>query len=70
MCLCIDRFEGDFAICEDENLKIVKINRKKIKSCAHEGDVLKFDNNFYIIDFDKTMERKTKNYKMQEKIFD
>lgn len=70
MYICIDRFEGDFAICEDENLKIVKIDRKKIKSRAKEGDVLKFNNNFYIVDFDKTEERKTKNYKIQEKIFD
>ena len=65
----IDRFEGDFAICEDENLKIVKIARKKIKSPANEGDILKFYNNFYIVDFDKTLEKKTKNYKIQEKIF-
>ena len=70
MYLCIDRFEGDFAICEDENLKIVKIDLKKIKSRAKEGDILKFYNDFYIVDFDKTLERKTKNYKIQEKIFD
>lgn len=70
MYLCIDRFEGDFAICEDENLKIVKIDRKKIKSQAKEGDILKFDNNFYIVDFDETAHRKTKNYKIQQKIFD
>ena len=70
MYLYIDRFEGDFAICEGENLKIVKIDRKKIKSQANEGDILKFNNNFYIVDFDKTKEIKAKNHELQKRIFD
>lgn len=39
--LIIDRFEGDFALCEDDNLNMVIINRLLIPSHAREGAVIK-----------------------------
>lgn len=38
MRIIIDRFEGDFALCEAENGKILNIP-KELFEYAHEGDV-------------------------------
>jgi hypothetical protein len=36
----IDRFEGDYAVLEDENCKINNILKKALPSGAKEGDIL------------------------------
>jgi len=38
--LVIDRFEGDYAVCECEDGEFVRIARKLIASGAKEGDTL------------------------------
>ena len=40
MLLVIDRFEGDFAVCEDANKNIVNIKREIVPKEAKEGDIL------------------------------
>lgn len=42
MKLIIDRFEGDYAVCEMENLKCVNLP-KEVVFGASEGDVLKIE---------------------------
>lgn len=69
MYVSIDRFEGNFAICESEDLKIVKILRSKLPSSVHEGDVLNIDGNGCFIDIDMTLNKKKENYRMQENLF-
>lgn len=69
MYVSIDRFEGNFAICESEDLKIVKILRSKLPSNVHEGDVLNIDGNGCFVDIDVTLNRKKENYRMQEDLF-
>lgn len=47
----IDRFEGDFAICENkETNEIINIHRSLIPENCKEGDILKLENGVYIID--------------------
>ena len=41
--LIIDRFEGNFAICEDENQKYFGIDQGEIPKDAKEGDILEID---------------------------
>lgn len=69
MYVSIDRFEGNFAICESEDLKIVKILRSKLPSNVHEGDVLNIDGNGCFVDIDVTLNKKKENYRMQEDLF-
>lgn len=54
----IDRFEGDYAVCEDENKEIINIERTKIPSEAKEGDVLVQIENEICLDIDETNRRK------------
>ena len=51
--LIIDRFEGDFAVCETENLEFVNIPKKALPENAVEGDVITVK-----IDGDETRERR------------
>ena len=48
--LVIDRFEENFAVCEDRNnKKIVNIEISKLPEQVKEGDILRFKNNKYEI---------------------
>lgn len=56
--LIIDRFEDEYAVCEDENKKILNINKSKIQKQAKEGDIIIYRNGTYILDKEKTLNRK------------
>jgi pyruvate kinase len=43
MKLIIDRFDGDFAICEKEDRTALYLNRRELLIDAKEGDVLTID---------------------------
>lgn len=50
--LVIDRFEGDFAVCENQNNgKMININRNLISDKATEGMTIKFEKDKYVIDY-------------------
>ncbi len=38
--LIIDRFEGEYAVCETQSLEFVNIPKKALPENAKEGDVL------------------------------
>ena len=58
MQLIIERFEGNFAVCEDENKNIINIKKADIPKEAKEGDILVMFNDKYVIDYAKTENRK------------
>ncbi|RKD23651.1 Protein of unknown function [Caminicella sporogenes DSM 14501] len=58
MKVLIDRFEGDYAVCERENREIINIEKYKIPKEAKEGDVLIIENDRIIIDKEETEKRK------------
>lgn len=64
MKVIIDRFEGDYAVCEMENLKIVNIPKELVPS-AHEGDIIKID-----VLKDETKKRKEEIKKLMDNIFE
>lgn len=54
----IDRFEGNLAVCEDEQGNMVNINRNKLPSSASEGDVLVPSLTRFVIEENETSKRK------------
>jgi len=58
MKVIIDRFEGDFAVCEKEDRQMLDIERHKIPSSAKEGDVLDITNDQITIYFKETEKRR------------
>ena len=56
--LIIDRFEDEYAVCEDANKKILNINKSKIPKQAKEGDIIIYTDGKYILDKEKTLNRK------------
>ena len=56
--LIIDRFEAEYAVCEDENKKILNINKSKIPKQAKDGDIIIYTDGKYILDKEKTLNRK------------
>lgn len=65
----IDRFEGDFAICEDENGNIVDIKKDKIPREAAEGDVLIIEDENIMIALLETEERKKQIKTLADELF-
>jgi hypothetical protein len=58
MQIIIDRFEGSFAVCEDENRRMINIERSKLPPGAKEGDVLRVNGEAYEVDSAATDARK------------
>jgi hypothetical protein len=62
----IDRFEGEFAVCEKENRQMIDIEKSKLPETAKEGDVLNIKNDIITIDFETTKKRKKEIEKLTE----
>jgi hypothetical protein len=58
MKVIIDRFEGDFAVCEKHDRTMVTIRRDKLPTGAKEGDVLIIEGDSIRIDVTETEKRK------------
>jgi len=58
MRVVIDRFEGDYAVCEKENREMIDIKRDCLPKEAKEGDVLDIEGNKITIDLKETEKRK------------
>jgi Protein of unknown function (DUF3006) len=57
MRLTIDRFEGKFAVCIQED-KVINIPRYKLPIEAKDGDCLELENGFFIVKNDETQEKR------------
>lgn len=60
MKVIIDRFEGDYAVCETENKEYINISKSELPQGIKEGDVLNCINDKWCIDTIATKERKEK----------
>lgn len=58
MRVVIDRFEGDYAVCEKDNREMIDIKRDSLPKEAKEGDVLDIEGDKIIIDLKETEKRK------------
>jgi hypothetical protein len=54
----IDRFEGDYAVCEKENREMIDIKKDILPKEAKENDVLDIEGDKIIIDVEETKKRK------------
>jgi hypothetical protein len=58
--LVVDRFEGGFAVCEQEGGSMVDVERKLLPDDTTEGDVVRVESGVYVIDSAATTERRNR----------
>jgi len=68
MRMIIDRFEGDFAVCEQTDQNITRILRSILPVWAREGDVLQVDGDNITIDQEATAARRREADDMLEEL--
>jgi len=68
MKVTIDRFEGDFAVCEKADRSMMNIKRNRLPSNAREGDVLLIKGDMITIDEKATAARKLRAEKLRKEI--
>ena len=56
--LIVDRLEEEYIVCEDENKNIVNIIKDEVEDEVKEGDILIFVDGKYIVNKEKTKDRK------------
>ena len=68
--LIIDRFEGSYAICEDNDQKFFAIEISELPQGAKEGDVLDVDDaeGTLSINVEATAQKRSKLKKLQDKL--
>lgn len=64
----IDRFENEFAICEDENKKMIEIKKEDLPLNAKEGDVLNLKDGTFSIDSEETKKTREDNFDLLNKL--
>lgn len=69
--LIIDRFEGTYAICEDEEKKFFAIETAELPKEAGEGDVLEIsDDGNLSVNAEKTQARRGRIRKKQDRLWE
>lgn len=68
MSYIIDRFEGEYAVCELPSGKHVNFSKRMIPQGAKEGDVLIKQGTNFFIDQDQTAERRKKIRDLQQRL--
>jgi hypothetical protein len=66
----LDRFEGEYAVCENEMKETLNIKKDRIPADAKEGDVLIVRSNEITIDKEETEKRKTEIEKLIGDLWD
>lgn len=54
----VDRIEGDYIVVEDNKNNIININKNEFSEIINEGDIIIKIDNKYILDNNKTKDRK------------
>lgn len=70
MRLTIDRFEGDFAVCEKEDRTMIDIKRDKLPKEVKEGDILLVEGDNITIDIEATLDRKERIEKLMDDLWE
>lgn len=65
----IDRIENGFAVCENEEMKIVNIPFDILPEEAKEGSVLLFEEGKYVLLAEEEKERRDRILSLQDDIF-
>lgn len=67
MKLTIDRFEGKFAVCMQED-KVINIPRYKLPIEAKDGDCLVMENGFFVVKKEETDEKRRSMRKLMDEL--
>jgi hypothetical protein len=70
MKLIIDRFEGEYAVCEDEQKNMVNILKSYLPDGVKEGAVLISNGDSISVDYLQTNERASEIKKLMEDLWD
>lgn len=62
----IDRFEGEYAVCEKDDRTMIKLKKSEIPFSAKEGDVLIIEVGNIILDKEETEKRKREIERLTE----
>lgn len=65
----IDRFEDNFAVCEDENQNFVDIEKSKLPEEAREGDIIIVNGDKITVDKESTKARKKEVQDLFDSLF-
>jgi len=68
MKVIIDRFEGDFAVCEKTDRSMMNIRRSRLPPDAKEGDVLLIKGAMITVDARETAARRSRAEKLRKEI--
>lgn len=66
----LDRFEGEYAVCENDMKEILNIKKDRIPIEAKEGYVLIIDSDKITIDIVETEKRKMEVEKLMEELWE
>lgn len=66
----VDRFEGAFAVCEDESGKMHDIKKSLLPPKVAEGDVLQNQADCFVIDAEQTQRRRAKMRKKLQSLWE
>lgn len=69
MKVIIDRFEGEYAVCEKDDRTMINIKKNKLPADVEEGDVLVINGDSITIDAVETMKRKRKSRHLMDGLF-
>lgn len=64
MRVIIDRFEGNFAVCEKEDMSMTNIPKDKLPEEAKEGDILLIEVDNIVVDKEATKTRRAELEKL------
>lgn len=70
MRLIVDRFEGNFAICEAEDKTMVNIDRSRLPLTVKEGDIVIETNTGFVIDKNETDKRRERISKLMKDLWE
>lgn len=65
MKLVIDRFEGKYAVCMQDD-KVINIPRYKVPINAKDGDCLVMENGFFVVQNEETEDRRYRVKKLMD----
>lgn len=68
MFFAIDRFEGGWAILEDDDERMHQVDRSLLPAEAEESDVLRLENGVYVVDAEETSRRREAVRRLQERL--
>ena len=70
MKVIVDRFEGGFAVCEDENRKMINIEKAKLPKDTGEGSILIINGDHIEIDLKETKSRQTRIKNLMDSLWE